>query len=379
MLTTLRLERYRRFRALTVAGLGRVNLIFGPNDAGKTSLLEAVEMLAAAGVPQMLWRVPARRGERVLIEVRGKLHGTSELDVRHLFHGHRLSVGSRFVIEGDEAGAGARRVECGGVAAPPPLPRAAAAAATPSAKRRTLTPPPVGGMAVELRTSRGAAPTRVELSLHGGLVFDDGREVKAVEAGAVPASFLGADGLESYRLGALWDQAVLAPEEGFIRDMLQLVEPKVERVVFVTREGSRVGEGAVYLERTKAPGAVAVDRVPLGSLGEGARRLLLVAIQLARSARGYLLADEIDTALDANVLVGMWRAVIEAARRLDIQVFATTQSQDCVRALASVHDRAPTLAGDIALFRVDRGSERVAPLGEEDVRAAAQKHAERRA
>ena len=42
---SLRVRGFRAFRDLTVEGLGRVNLITGKNNTGKSSLLEALRIL----------------------------------------------------------------------------------------------------------------------------------------------------------------------------------------------------------------------------------------------------------------------------------------------------------------------------------------------
>lgn len=46
MFTTLSLENFRGFENLRLEGLQRVNLIAGRNNAGKTSLLEGIALLA---------------------------------------------------------------------------------------------------------------------------------------------------------------------------------------------------------------------------------------------------------------------------------------------------------------------------------------------
>ena len=47
MITRLQVQGFRGFRELHVGKLARVNLFVGPNNSGKTSLLEAIEILAA--------------------------------------------------------------------------------------------------------------------------------------------------------------------------------------------------------------------------------------------------------------------------------------------------------------------------------------------
>ena len=42
---SIKLERFRAFRGLSVDGLGRVNLITGKNNTGKSSLLEGLRVV----------------------------------------------------------------------------------------------------------------------------------------------------------------------------------------------------------------------------------------------------------------------------------------------------------------------------------------------
>ena len=60
MFTTLKITDFRGFADLRLDGLRRVNLVVGRNNAGKTSLLEAIALVAnpeqAASLPQNLVR-----------------------------------------------------------------------------------------------------------------------------------------------------------------------------------------------------------------------------------------------------------------------------------------------------------------------------------
>ena len=53
MLERLQIRNYRAFRDLEMPRLSRVNLVAGRNNAGKTSLLEAIFLLAGAGRPAL--------------------------------------------------------------------------------------------------------------------------------------------------------------------------------------------------------------------------------------------------------------------------------------------------------------------------------------
>ena len=100
MITSLRVENFRGFESLSVDGLGRINLLVGANNSGKTSILEAIELLLAHGDPRSIWTALNRRGER-LHEDEDRRSST-ELDLCRLFHGHDLNQGQSFLISARE-------------------------------------------------------------------------------------------------------------------------------------------------------------------------------------------------------------------------------------------------------------------------------------
>jgi AAA15 family ATPase/GTPase len=67
------------------------------------------------------------------------------------------------------------------------------------------------------------------------------------------------------------------------------------------------------------------------TLGEGAKRILLLALSLVRSKNGLLLIDEIETHLHHSVIRKLWKIIFEYAIKWNIQVVATTHSQDAIR------------------------------------------------
>jgi hypothetical protein len=171
------------------------------------------------------------------------------------------------------------------------------------------------------------------------------------------------------RLGTLWDGLVLSDEEEKVVDGLRLIEADLERMASTRVENSL--RGAIFFKLRGVP-----ERIPLGSIGDGVRRLLTLSLHLAHAAGGSLLADEIDTGLHYSVLIRMWRLVVETARRLDIQVFATTHSLDCILALAALCERFPELAGDVLLHRIDRDAPEAVTYTADALRVAAEQQME---
>ncbi|NLG65215.1 MAG: ATP-binding protein, partial [Actinobacteria bacterium] len=97
VLRSLELRNFRAFRHFSMEGLGRINLCVGTNNCGKTSVLEAVSILASRGRPEALWSSLARRGE-YWNDDNPRLPLRVEVDFCHLFHGHELEAGSSFAI-----------------------------------------------------------------------------------------------------------------------------------------------------------------------------------------------------------------------------------------------------------------------------------------
>lgn len=71
--------------------------------------------------------------------------------------------------------------------------------------------------------------------------------------------------------------------------------------------------------------------VQIETLGDGAKRVLLIAMSLTSSKKNLLLIDEIETHLHHSVIRKLWKIIFEYAIKWNIQVVATTHSQDAIR------------------------------------------------
>ena len=102
MYSSIRIDGYRGLGSFRMERLGRVNLLVGTNNSGKTSILECIELLRSAGNPHVLSAIAARRGEWGRDEredVRTPLFRQDALDVKHLFTNHKLP--GEIVVEAD--------------------------------------------------------------------------------------------------------------------------------------------------------------------------------------------------------------------------------------------------------------------------------------
>jgi predicted ATP-dependent endonuclease of OLD family len=145
---------------------------------------------------------------------------------------------------------------------------------------------------------------------------------------------------------------------------LRIIEPDIEHIAAPSGSLGDSADGIFV----KLKGSE--QCIPLGSMGEGIKRLLALGLKLVNSAGGYLLVDEIDTGLHHSVMVKMWRLVVETAKRLDVQVLATTHSLDCVHALAALCEEYPDVRDLISLHRIERGAEASFPYSADELVAA---------
>jgi len=131
------------------------------------------------------------------------------------------------------------------------------------------------------------------------------------------------------KVAELWDSIALTSSEEFVINALRLViGTKLERLA-VIGEGYRNRGRQMVAKLSFAP-----QPVPLKRLGDGAQRLLGIALALANCQNGILLIDEIENGIHYSILRKLWDMIFQAARDGNIQVIAVTHSWDCISSFA---------------------------------------------
>ena len=343
MLSSIEIGGFRAFPSLKMDDLGQVNLVVGTNDSGKTSVLDAVELLILGGVPQRIVLGPLRRDESFgLKDQAGFAQG---FEVSHLFHGHVVAPGSHFGLKGT-AQDGAMSLDCRVDATTP-----GKAAGTSLFDGGKLQVQPVLSVFGTHVSRRRTVQWETPLS-HDGVVSTEylGRQQSEIQPEAATFHYVTSASLMSSMMADLWSEVALTTDEEEIIQTLQIIDPDIERIVFLP---SGVA-GQSSMSRIVLKHKRFTKRVPLASMGDGIRRLLALSLSAIRSAGGYLLIDEIDTGLHYSVMSRMWEMLIETAARIDAQIFATTHSLDCIRSLAWLYEEKPGLCDGVRLHRIEK-------------------------
>lgn len=368
MLQDLDIEGYRGLRELHMGPLARINLLVGTNNSGKTSVLEAIRFLVSDGDLHTLSASLRRRGEQVLSENEAHRNRPPELDVCHLFNGHRIEVGSRFKIQAADRPVN-KWVTC---EIGPPL------SAEEPAELFEDEDSYVGPLAMVLRSSSTEKPVPFPLTRRLGLQLDAVRfqhPVRQRTDNGPRIAFITVESLSLASVEPYWRRIALRPEQATLVKALQILEPRLEQIAFVGGRsvGPRWERGGFVVKFSDSELVL-----PIGSLGDGIWRVLCTLLGMVEAEGGVLLVDEVDTGLHYTVMSGLWKLMNEVSKSLDIQVFATTHSYDCVSSLAAICRRSVTEKGEITIHRLESGRERAVPFSESEIAIAAERDIELR-
>jgi hypothetical protein len=368
MIKKLVIDRLRGFAHFELHDLGRVNLLVGTNNSGKTTVLEGIQMLSVPGDLYSILRILSRRGEDWW-DTTERGRGSRHLDIRRLFSGHEIKRGSRFDIQGVINGR-ARKFAAEIIDAPKP------ANAQPSlfegdsgtAEGDDFLPPSA------LRLAWDELPDLdfpIGLNRRGGVAIDTLRRAASGIESEGKARFITTASLAPEAVIELFETIVLTPEEDLVVDALKIIEPSIERIATSGSDRMRSGYPDTARGGVLVRCAGVKNRIPIGSMGDGIWRMLGVALALVRSEGGVLLIDEIDTGLHFKVMADLWRLIYKTAKRLNVQVFATTHSRDCYESLAVLCREQVSDGSDITIQRIERNRKVAVGYTEQEIIAAA--------
>ncbi len=309
MLRDLTIKNYRAFKDFSIDGLARVNLIVGKNNAGKTSFLEAVYLLVNQGSPATLIELLDGRGEYVIDAPQNTQQGAIRYQLAPIFSGGEPTMGAEISFHSVKDSA----ISVSWATRP----RAEALFNEPAlelvASYKTAIPDVLGR-----RAGHNTLP------LHANYDYISSNRFSPATEGNINNHFVAVAPMDFDNLADLWDRIIRDPsKEAIVTQALQLVEPRIEDIRFTSRRTAGGTLAKLHNQST---------RVTVSSLGEGVRRILALVMSALISKNGVLLIDEIDTGLYHGVQTQMWQLLIEIAQRLNIQIFTTTHSWDCVAA-----------------------------------------------
>lgn len=313
------IRRFMGFDYLVIPRLGRVTLIAGENGVGKTTILDAIRVYASRGHPSDIAEILARREEQY-VEWNQEGQAVPVFDWAGLFYGRDLSepISTRVGSNGKHL-----KLEF--------EPYYEIDSNVNEGRHQYGSDDPVPVIRVQFEGSESI------LYLDPNLRH---RRLQKSTPSNLVCHTLGPGIYSSTELASFWDEVALTDDEQMVIDALNLVaDGMVDKVRFVGNPSLRPMRS--YRSRLPPGGRHAIvrlrnhdDRVPLKSLGDGVWRLFSVALALANCRDGILLIDEAENGIHHRVQTALWRMMLRAAVRNNVQVIATTHSWDCIRGFA---------------------------------------------
>ncbi len=304
LLDSLEIKGYRCFEHLTIEKLGRVNLIVGKNNVGKTALLEAL----------WIWASNQRRFDQIfgLYEVLEKRDEVSEEEPSS--HEDAMAIRNIVFNYPDFEGEKVKK---------------------------------------EIKIGNGNY-LLITLSSNGN--FEPPIRKKEVSFSSTqshfPFEFISTSGFSNNKLLDFWDYVERNIQEDKVVEAINIINKQVVDVRFSRHTFTNASASPIPIVRLKD----AKERIPLKSLGEGMNRLLGIALALVNCKNGILMIDEIESGLHYSVLPDVWKLIFKTAEELNVQVFATTHSKDCIEAFAQAAYDSPE---EGVLTRLERQGEKI--------------------
>ncbi len=356
MLESLKIEGFRGFQSFEMANLGRINLLVGKNNSGKTSILEAIQFLYVQNNLDIFLETISYRGEFSWLES----NRTKVFEICHLFPGHEIIPSKEIIIIGSRE-SHQESVTISVKSIPIQL-------SLFSDKNDDLNNDNIfddeewNKLLLSIRWSQSQKPIELELLANGTLARDSIRRMASLSRishkigidNKIELRFLTPFSLTSSDMAALFDNIVLSPLEDLIIESLKIIEPKIERIASIGSgkysTANNLGVRGGFLIKIKNHD----QPIPIGSLGDGFWRMLGLVLAMVNLDNGILLVDEIDSGLHFTVMTDMWKVVWETAKKLNIQVFATTHSRDCWQSLAELITEEKITDNEITIQRIDK-------------------------
>ena len=132
----------------------------------------------------------------------------------------------------------------------------------------------------------------------------------------------------------LWDSISLTGLEQHVVEALRIIEPQIENLAFLEEPEISVFSGTRRVPYVSLKNSN--NRYPLSIMGDGMNRILSVILSIVNSKNGICLIDEIENGIYYRKQLDLWKIIFFLVNELNVQLFATTHSLDCVRSFSSM-------------------------------------------
>jgi AAA15 family ATPase/GTPase len=359
MLNSLHIKNFRSLENFEISKLGRLNLIVGKNNSGKSTVLEALRIYAGNANGALLEKVAAEHNEKYRLSESDKNNEDTDFPFEHFFAGRVFPDNDDGAIQIADSSASSEALKINHVYFCEVEETITDDKGDEITKliRKTITKP-VSGDAVE-----GDLKQALAVTLNDKTRLIDIERLTATRRpyrasmmdlnDYLPCSFIPTQFTTIDELADIWDKVVYTEQDVYVKRAMEIIVDDFENLVFVKNEEPARFAPDRDLKRFAKVKLKSLPRpVPLNSMGDGMYRVLQLILKLFPAKGGFFLIDEFENGLHYSIQEKVWTLLFELAEKLDIQVFATTHSWDCIESFCKVATENTRSEG--VLFRMGR-------------------------
>lgn len=359
MLNSLDIKNFRSLESFQVKKLGQVNLIVGKNNSGKSSVLEALRIYAGSANRHVLETIAQEHNEKYDLNEDDEVNAfDTSLPFEDLFTGRVFPTNGQSIAIGEvEENHKHLKIKPGFLAEQKEIISDEDGAEVTRIKRIMI------GDSQSSDFSDLTAPFRPVLIVKKGaqeFPIDFTRslhrtrrllgEINNFPCSVIPTQFISMD-----ELAREWDAISLTDGEDIVKEALRIILPEFENLTFVN-DATPTTKFSYGRKQTHRLAKVKISNYPrpvsLSSLGDGMLRTLQLVLKVFSAKDGFLLIDEFENGLHYSVQEKIWSLLFRLAKDLNVQIFATTHSWDCIESFSKVATKNEAIEG--VLFRVGK-------------------------
>lgn len=292
MIDNVEISNFRGIHHSKIDELSQVNLFFGKNNCGKSSLLEGLFLVCGQSNPLL----------PVTINNLRTYTGLSENDIRYFFY--QMDTSNEIVISTD--GTQQRHLAINLIS------EADATGlndiSTDIAHRY--------GLRMKFNTKDGEYFSEVMYDVSRSNQIELKPRIDSRYKEVLKCDFLTPRYDSSASMEGL-QNIYLNKDEAFLAEALKVIEPMAKDPLFVDN---------VMLVDVGLP-----QRIPINLMGDGIRKIVSFLTSIYKCRDGVVLIDELSNGFHYSVMKSVWTIVIRAAIKNNVQIFATTHDEDSIR------------------------------------------------